>query len=233
MSALLNQKQTESNSMHPSSAEHATGQEDSEQTFTLYPKLPPEIKSRVWKFATQDVEPRLVALGRKGGKIPAVLHACHLSRSIAAPTYTFLKYREHHMEGFSMPIDFEIDTVYLRAESSYRDLRSYFPNSLTKVKRLAVSSQSDRSLHLDIPRRRFGEKLTGFQRIFPKIQEFFCISSAKGGQAAEIKDLMESTSNYNFVPRSFFNHMKNEVYLVHSHIKPPPLKVKLMQFREG
>jgi hypothetical protein len=104
----------------------------------------------VWIFATQNVEPRLVAFGRRGGTIPAVLHACRLSRSGAAPTYTFLKYCEYHKEGFNIPINFEDDVVFLRKDSSYGDLRGYFPDLQLEVKRLAVSPESDQTLILNL-----------------------------------------------------------------------------------
>jgi len=115
MPTPLNSRQSGSDAMHNSLIESTAGINDSEAVFSLYSKLPPEIKRKLWKLATQGVEPRLIAFARQGGKVPAVLHACHLSRLVAAPTYTFLKYREHHLKGFNMPINFEIDTVNPRS----------------------------------------------------------------------------------------------------------------------
>jgi hypothetical protein len=225
------QQQAKTDTVDNVSTKRTTIEADAEKTFTLYPKLPLEVKKRVWKFATQNVEPRLVAFGRRGGTIPAVLHACRLSRSGAAPTYTFLKCREHHKEGFNMSINFEVDVVFLRTDSSYGDLRGYFPDSQLEVKRLAVSPESDETLILNLEYEQSGDMLEILWNSFSNLKEFLCIANASSGQVGGYNDPVESVSNYIDDGSYFFNAIQEDVSFLRSILRPPPLELKLTQFR--
>jgi hypothetical protein len=111
--------------------ENITKGADAEKAFTLYPKLPPELEKNIWMFAAQDVKPRLINLGRKYGSIPAILQACHLSRFLAAETYQLLDYKKYDKpNGFTIPINFDIDVVFLPKcmpfEEHYREFTGWF-----------------------------------------------------------------------------------------------------------
>jgi 2EXR family len=91
-----------------------TPKSDTEEMFTFYQKLPSELQKRVWKLSAQHFEPRLISFRRKSGSIPAILHACQLSRSVIKEIYHLLTYRQDdECNSYTVPINFDIDVILL------------------------------------------------------------------------------------------------------------------------
>jgi hypothetical protein len=82
--------------MTQTTAKNAAPGSSVERVFTLFPKLPPELAVRIWKYAAQGVESCFIVFRRKSNIVPKVFHAWHLSRWIAMRGYQFRKYRKDH-----------------------------------------------------------------------------------------------------------------------------------------
>jgi hypothetical protein len=154
MSASSNEKPVENLTKTEAPAENTTAGADKERTFTVFPKLPPELQRKVWRHAAQEVEPRLITFAPSGGQIPGILRACHLSRSIAEKNYSFLEDRVAYEDRFIMPINYDIDIVFLREDNDVWAVRNGPPGChdwLTHIKRLAISRLSDVDFYCNLP----------------------------------------------------------------------------------
>lgn len=126
--------------MTQATAKNAAPGSNVKHVFTLFPKLPLELAVRIWKYAAQGVEPRFIVFRRKSGIVPGVLHACHLSRSIAMRGYQFLKYRKDHGgNAFTIPINYAQDVVFITQDSTLEAASRDFTGWFRPVKRLAIS----------------------------------------------------------------------------------------------
>jgi hypothetical protein len=112
-------------------------------TFTLFPKLPPELRIKVWGFALP--EPRVVEIdgwridkwpyiSKRSRKAPSLLQVNAESRSLAMISY---KLSFGNVDGGPTYFDFEKDTLYLRSFLP-KWLSSPLNEDFTKVQNLAI-----------------------------------------------------------------------------------------------
>jgi hypothetical protein len=130
----------------PATARDAVSRTDREPcplTFTLFPKLPTEIRSIIWKLT---IEPRVVEMKFDDEKgfystidYPVALEVCRDSRQAVIPSYSLCFgssfYRAHTRFNFSL------DTVYL--DSSFLDYSRLFlvglrDEEVSKIQHFAI-----------------------------------------------------------------------------------------------
>jgi hypothetical protein len=125
-------------SSEPCSSQCATQSYPLKGKFTLFPKLPPEIRSKTWGFAsppptlirrmawgnksdTKQKKP-LKAAYRRAGVVPAFLHVCHASRieflhrdgvTKDHPTYMLVQglSPDHQDHGVFLAPDYDIPVI--------------------------------------------------------------------------------------------------------------------------
>ncbi|KUJ12649.1 uncharacterized protein LY89DRAFT_211728 [Mollisia scopiformis] len=91
--------------------------------FQKFPEFPLDIQLLVWEHAIQGIPARVVALrrGTELNDIPALLHTCHDSRTLALQRYEWTENKKGHgrraypprMRSYFCFIDYELDSVYL------------------------------------------------------------------------------------------------------------------------
>jgi hypothetical protein len=81
-------------------------------TFHPFPKLPPELRLRVWRYAIPCIPSRIISLQPSHLDVPGPLQACHESGEEAKKTITILKSGQPTFP-FILFIDYAKDTVYL------------------------------------------------------------------------------------------------------------------------
>jgi hypothetical protein len=162
-------------------------------TFPLFPRLLLELQNEIWKLASENTEPRLITFPPKNGRVPAVLHACHISRSITKD-YKPLNYREHGKDReWAIPINFKVDIVFLSDDMPFGVASIQIASLLNSIKKLAVSRLSHLSLFYINKGFEYNKQwLTRFRVWFPKVEEFTFIVNGSARKNGEYGDLIKS-----------------------------------------
>ncbi|KAK0125452.1 hypothetical protein ONS95_000534 [Cadophora gregata] len=88
--------------------------------FTLFPKLAPELRLKIWAQAYADLKGRRMAILPPLVKVPSLLQVCYESRKMGLGIYTRQKHESiNYMPSFVTIIDFEKDTIDLSARGKF------------------------------------------------------------------------------------------------------------------
>lgn len=84
------------------------------QTFHPFPKFPPELRLKVWKYAIIAIPPRVICLQPEVEEVvPGVLQTCTESREEAKKTFSIVESSQPTL-SFAIYVNFAKDTVYLK-----------------------------------------------------------------------------------------------------------------------
>jgi len=199
--------------------------------FPLFPRLPHELQREIWKFTAEDAEPRLITFPRKKGRIPGVLHACHLSRSIAK-NYRPLTYRDHdNGKEWTIIINFMVDVVFLSDDMPFRVPCIQMASLFNSVQKLAISRLSPLS-HFYITRGLdyTAKWLKRFRAWFPRVEELTLIINAFSRQHGEYGELIKSNDLSSI---NLFRGLSTEIEKCQKNsASSVPLKINAMEFRK-
>jgi hypothetical protein len=168
--------------------------------FTVFPKLPFELREQIWKSA---IVPRLVHWRPGGGKPPAILHVCSESRAATNKAYerVELKYLRHRTYGLF--INYNLDVLYRKQRLPYPAVepgslprRLITPEWSKPIKRIAMNL--DRAaegfrLSPQLPGWRFKTPSLWrkFKALFPDLEEIVVILYPKLERGNKFEELIE------------------------------------------
>jgi len=175
--------------------------------FTLFSKLPIELQLHIWKYGTENLEPRLItfdATKAKGSYVPSLLHTNSETRSQA------LKRNERVIAGtdsspFAFFFDYDADTIILnydrpwllqhlhkvspRGRSLLKEVQTIFRAG--EVQRVALQMGNWGLWMIDRPDPDTKCMWRALERQFPKLEEVTFLIAQKLTQV-DMNDLLET-----------------------------------------